>query len=144
MLFDTLRFIPRTKVSYFVVLLLGAAVYIAFMIQRLRRYYNKAYKRWHYYWKCYAAYGIFILISMLVHTIFGRAVYAWLFCITMFVEYTNFDLPLFGSTAVFHSIMLAVIALAPIQINLHFLTRNPSSHKYKHKHRKHKKRKKEQ
>ncbi len=133
MLLDTVRAIPRTQTGYFTVLAIGAGVYIAFLVKRLRRYWRRAYTRQHYYIKCYAAYGIFALISMLVYFVFGRKVYAWLFCITMPFEYTNFGLPLWASILLFHGIMLAVIALAPVRFNLYFLNHNPSVRKRRKK-----------
>ena len=133
MLLDTVRAIPNTQTGYFTVLVIGAGVYIAFLVNRLRRYWRRAYTRQHYFMKCYAAYGIFALLSLLVYFIFGQAVFAWLFCITMPFHYTNFGLPLWASILLFHCIMLAVIALAPLHLNLNFLTRNPAKRKRRKK-----------
>ena len=133
MIFIKAGAVPSTQTGYFTVLVIGAGVYIAFLVNHLRRYWRRAYTRQHYFMKCYAAYGIFALLSLLVYFIFGQAVFAWLFCITMPFHYTNFGLPLWASILLFHCIMLAVIALAPLHLNLNFLTRNPAKRKRRKK-----------
>ena len=136
---DFLGAIPRTNTGYCTAMLIGMSLYIAFLVNRLRRYWRRAYMRQHYYIKCYAAYGIFISIWLLVYWLFNnifaqvKSVYSWLFCITRFAEYTNLGISAFVSGLLFHGIMLAVIALAPVRFNLYFLNYNPALRKRRKK-----------
>lgn len=108
------EFIPRTDMAYSLVLLAATVIFITANVLFLRHCFFELHDRKAYYVLNYTAYGIFMLITVLVYEIFGQIPYAWMFNSLKLLAFSEFDFSSANATAVTHFVMLGVIALAPI------------------------------
>ena len=108
------KFIPNTDTAYSIVLLVATAIFITANVFMLRHCFFELHSRRDYYLYNYIAYGIFMLITVLVYKIFGQVPYAWMFNTLKLLAFSDFDFSTAAATAVTHFAMLGVIALAPI------------------------------
>ena len=108
------NFIPNTDMAYSLVLLAVTVIFVTANVFMLRHCFFELHDRVAYYLLNYIAYGIFMLITVLVYKIFGQVPYAWMFNTLKLLAFSDFDFSTAAATAVTHFAMLGVIALAPI------------------------------
>ena len=106
--------IPTTHNALLAVLLLAFIFFIIFNISRLRRCYAALHDPKAYLCLNYAVYAAFILISLFIYFVCGETVYAWMFNIFKVIRFSKLGWSALASSALFHGIMLAVIALTQI------------------------------
>lgn len=100
---------------YSLVLLAATVIFVTANVFMLRHCFFELHDRVAYYLLNYIAYGIFMLITVLVYKIFGQVPYAWMFNTLKLLAFSKLEsVTTAGATAVTHIIMLGVIALAPI------------------------------
>lgn len=100
--------------AYSLVLLVVTIIFVTANAFMLRHCFFELHDRKAYYVLNYTAYGIFMLITVLVYEIFGQIPYAWMFNTLKLLAFSEFDFSTAAATAVTHFMMLGVIALAPI------------------------------
>ena len=72
-----------------------------------------------YYKTSYASHIAFAVINIIMYFLLGNGKYTWLFSITKFAQFFgNQRISTFSSILIFHTIMMVVIAIAPIGIKM--------------------------
>ena len=102
-----------TEFSLSIVLLFAFIIFVTTNVFRLRVCYSVIHNRSRYLIYNFAAYFIFIIISIFVHLIFGDAAYAWMFNIFKVPHFCALGWSTAASAVVSHIAMLAAIILAP-------------------------------
>ena len=103
--------------------LIAVIIYIAIQVIMMRHCFYDLSNRYDYYLFNFTAYMLFIIFSLIIFFFGGNYFYTWLFEITKFIHFINFDFDIFYSLIVFHLVILAAIALAPVGMGWVFVLR---------------------
>lgn len=104
----------NTQNSMLLFLSLGAALFLYVNVRMMRDCYYDIRGGMYYFVGNYAAYLIFMAVSLLLYFFGGSGIFTWLFAITKFVRYTGGGVSNLVSTLIFHAVMLLSVLLAPL------------------------------
>lgn len=103
-------------------MLVGTAVFVKVNFNMLRDCYFDLVNNTLYYITNITAYLIFAAGGYAVYFLGSQKVYTWLFAVTKLLKYTNLDMAVPYSAAVFHCIGIAAVFAAPIGMQWIFMT----------------------
>ncbi len=106
--------IPSTDEAFFLVLAVALLIFVVENFFMLRACFWENPVLSTYYLFNFAAYGILVLISLLVYKFGGKVPYAWLFGTFKLVTYSSLDFPALKSSALIHLAMLILIGITPL------------------------------
>ncbi len=106
--------ILATKAELSKGLLIGTALFLFINVRMLRNCYFDLEGKSGYYLSNAIAYLLFALLSIFLYFFTTDEIYTWLFALTKFIRYTNFQVSTFISVCTFHIIGIFLIFIAPL------------------------------
>jgi len=106
--------IPATQRGCLLALTAGTVLYCIIHFFMLRECFFDLRNRKEFYTANYVAYFLFMLTGVLILFVFGKDLHTWLFSITKFLKYSNYQFSTIISTAFFHLLTIFVIAVSPV------------------------------
>lgn len=110
-------FSDGTDRNFGVLLLFSFILFICYNIRSLRRCYFELHNARRYYLFNLLSYMIFILITLAVFSFAGEHIYAFLFNIFKIARFSGLNWSALKATMLSHTVMVAVILLAPAGMN---------------------------
>lgn len=106
--------IPNTDGAFCTLLLLASFVFVISNVFMLRKCFCEIADPQIYYVLNYVAYGIFILITVVMYFVLDDVPYAWLFSTIKFLKFALPNISTLFAVVFMHVVMLIVITVAPI------------------------------
>jgi len=110
-----------TDNSLCAVLLIGVTVFVFLNVRMLRLCYYEMKSNSIYLLVNISAYLLFAAICFIVHLFCSKECFTWIFAITKFARYSNFNLETLYSAVLFHIIGICMVMLAPIGMSWIFM-----------------------
>ena len=108
------QFFYASEANFAIVLMIAFLIFVIAQVFQLRRCYYELHSPLAYYLSNYAAYALFILVSVAVNFWIGDVAYGWVFNIFKVLRFAKTQWPIFEASAASHLLMLVIIAIAPI------------------------------
>lgn len=108
------EFFYASEANFAIVLMIGFLIFVTAQVFMLRRCYYELHSPGAYYLFNFAAYALFILVSVAVNFLISDVAYGWVFNIFKVLRFAKTQWPIFDASAASHLVMLVVILLAPI------------------------------
>lgn len=103
-----------TKAELSLGLVIGTTIFLYINVRMLRNCYFDLDGKSEYYTLNAIAYLFFAMINMFSYFFVADKIYTWLFALTKFIRYTNFEISTFTSVCVFHTMGILLIFVAPL------------------------------